>query len=45
VAALAPAFTVGHAWWYLRERPSTVQIAGLVIALSGLVLISVSAAS
>jgi drug/metabolite transporter (DMT)-like permease len=45
VAALAPAFTVGHAWWYLRERPSTIQIAGLVIALSGLVLISVSAAS
>ena len=28
VAALAPAFTVGHAWWYLRERPSTIQIAG-----------------
>lgn len=43
VAALAPAFTVGHAWWYLRERPSRIQIAGLAIALSGLVLIAVGA--
>src|SRR3954471_20538051 len=45
VAALAPAFTVGHAWWYLRERPSKIQVAGLVIALSGLVLIAVSAST
>jgi drug/metabolite transporter (DMT)-like permease len=45
VAALAPAFTVGHAWWYLRERPSAVQIAGLAIALSGLVLIAAGASS
>jgi drug/metabolite transporter (DMT)-like permease len=45
VAALAPAFTVGHAWWYLRERPSPIQIAGLAIALSGLVLIAVGASS
>src|SRR6478735_2542376 len=45
VAALAPAFTVGHAWWYLRQQPSKIQIAGLVIALSGLVLIAVSATS
>jgi drug/metabolite transporter (DMT)-like permease len=41
VAALAPAFTVGNAWWYLRERPSFVQSAGLVVALAGLVLIAV----
>jgi uncharacterized membrane protein len=45
VAALAPAFTVGHAWWYLRQRPSRIQIAGLAIALSGLVLIAVGATS
>jgi uncharacterized membrane protein len=43
VAALAPAFTVFHAWWYLRQRPSRIQIAGLAIALSGLVLIAVGA--
>ena len=42
IAALAPAFTVGNAWWYLRERPSTVQIAGLALALSGLALIAAS---
>jgi drug/metabolite transporter (DMT)-like permease len=41
VAALAPAFTVGNAWWYLHERPSLVQTAGLVLALGGLVLIAV----
>jgi drug/metabolite transporter (DMT)-like permease len=45
VAALAPAFTVFHAWWYLRERPSTIQVTGLAIALSGLVLIAVGASS
>jgi uncharacterized membrane protein len=43
VAALAPAFTVGHAWWYLHQIPSRIQIAGLALALTGLVLISVSA--
>ena len=43
VAALAPAFTVGHAWWYLHQSPSRIQIAGLALALSGLVLISVGA--
>jgi len=45
VAALAPAFTVGHAWWYLRERPSPIQVAGLALALTGLVLIAVGAAA
>jgi drug/metabolite transporter (DMT)-like permease len=40
VAALAPAFTVGNAWWYLRERPSTIQLAGLVLGLGGLALIA-----
>jgi len=45
VAALAPAFTVAHAWWYLHEQPSRIQIAGLAIALSGLVLIAVGASS
>lgn len=43
VAALAPAFTVGNAWWYLRERPSRIQVAGLALALVGLVLIAVGA--
>ena len=42
IAALAPAFTVGNAWWYLRERPSAVQIAGLALALTGLALIAAS---
>jgi uncharacterized membrane protein len=45
VAALAPAFTVGHAWWYLRERPSRIQLVGLAVALSGLVLIAAGASS
>ena len=40
VAALAPAFTVGNAWWYLRERPSPIQLGGLVLGLAGLALIS-----
>jgi drug/metabolite transporter (DMT)-like permease len=40
VASLAPGFTVMHAWWYLRERASPVQVIGLVIALTGLVLIT-----
>ncbi|UDY35867.1 DMT family transporter [Dermatobacter hominis] len=40
VASLAPGFTVGHAWWYLHERPTRVQKAGVVVALAGLVLIA-----
>jgi drug/metabolite transporter (DMT)-like permease len=40
VAALAPGFTVMHAWWYLRERASPIQIVGLVAALAGLALIA-----
>ncbi len=44
VAALAPAFTVGNAWWYLRERPSHVQVIGLALALTGLALIAVGSA-
>jgi drug/metabolite transporter (DMT)-like permease len=40
VAALAPGFTVMHAWWYLRERASPVQVAGLICALVGLALIA-----
>jgi drug/metabolite transporter (DMT)-like permease len=41
VASLAPAFTAGHAWWYLHERISRVQVVGLLVALVGLVLIAV----
>jgi drug/metabolite transporter (DMT)-like permease len=40
VASLAPGFTVAHAHWYLHERASRVQVAGLVIALIGLALIA-----
>ncbi len=39
-AALAPGFTVLHAWWYLRERASPLQVGGLALALCGLVLIA-----
>jgi drug/metabolite transporter (DMT)-like permease len=42
VASLAPAFTAGHAWWYLHERVSRLQIVGLLIALLGLALIAVN---
>jgi drug/metabolite transporter (DMT)-like permease len=42
VAALAPAFTVLGAWWYLREKASWVQVGGLALALTGLVLIATS---
>ncbi len=42
VAALAPAFTVLGAWWYLRERASRLQVFGVGLALLGLVLIATS---
>lgn len=42
VASLAPAFTAGHAWWYLHERVSRLQLVGLVVALAGLALIAVN---
>jgi drug/metabolite transporter (DMT)-like permease len=41
VASLAPGFTVMEAWRFLHERASRIQIAGLFIALVGLVLIAV----
>jgi drug/metabolite transporter (DMT)-like permease len=40
VASLAPGFTSLHAWWYLHERVSRVQLAGLAVALIGLGLIA-----
>jgi len=40
VAALAPAFTVLGAWWFLHERASPVQVVGFGLALVGLVLIA-----
>lgn len=40
VAALAPAFTVLGAWWFLHERASRVQAAGFGLAVAGLVLIA-----
>ena len=40
VAALAPAFTVLGAWWFLHERASVIQKAGLGLALVGLALIA-----
>ena len=40
VAALAPAFTVGHARWYLHEKSSRLQLVGLGVALVGLALIA-----
>jgi drug/metabolite transporter (DMT)-like permease len=41
VAALAPGFTVMHAWWYLHERASGIQVVGIALALVGLTLIAV----
>jgi uncharacterized membrane protein len=43
VAALGPAFTVGHARLFLRERSTPIQVVGLVLALAGLVLIAAGA--
>jgi drug/metabolite transporter (DMT)-like permease len=40
VASLAPGFTAGHAWWYLHERISRVQLVGLLVGLAGLALIA-----
>lgn len=40
VASLAPAFTAGHAWWYLHEHISKLQMVGLLVALAGLGLIA-----
>lgn len=40
IAALAPGFTVVWAWTLLREPASRVQVAGLALALCGLVLIA-----
>ena len=40
VAALGPAFTVGHARLFLRERSTPIQAVGLVVALAGLALIA-----
>jgi drug/metabolite transporter (DMT)-like permease len=40
VASLAPAFTAGHARWYLHERTSSHQKIGLVLGLTGLALIA-----
>jgi drug/metabolite transporter (DMT)-like permease len=40
VASLAPGFTTFHAWWYLHERISRVQMLGVALALTGLGLIA-----
>jgi drug/metabolite transporter (DMT)-like permease len=40
VVALAPAFTVLLAWALLRERVSRIQLAGLALAIAGLVLVA-----
>jgi uncharacterized membrane protein len=40
VAALGPAFTVVCAWLFLREPASRLQLVGLVLAVTGLVLIA-----
>jgi len=40
VASLAPGFTVMEAWWFLHERASRIQVAGLFVALAGLAMIA-----
>jgi uncharacterized membrane protein len=40
VSALGPAFTVICAWFVVREPVARVQVAGLIAALTGLVLIA-----
>jgi drug/metabolite transporter (DMT)-like permease len=40
VASLAPGFTVGLAWWFLREPATRIQKFGLAMALAGLVMIA-----
>jgi drug/metabolite transporter (DMT)-like permease len=40
IASLAPGFTTLHAWWYLHERLSRLQLLGLGLALVGLALIA-----
>jgi drug/metabolite transporter (DMT)-like permease len=40
VAALAPAVTVLWAWLFLKERITRIQFGGLLVALTGLVLIA-----
>jgi drug/metabolite transporter (DMT)-like permease len=40
IASLAPAFTVVWAWLLLHERVSRMQLAGLALALVGLVLVA-----
>ena len=41
ITALAPAFTVVLAWRVLRERIGRIQLAGLVLAAAGVVLIAI----
>jgi len=40
IAALAPAFTVVFAWWFLHEPVGRVQRVGIVIGLAGLALVA-----
>jgi len=44
IAALYPAFMVGFAAVFLHERPARHQFAGVIMALSGIVLITVGGA-
>jgi drug/metabolite transporter (DMT)-like permease len=40
VVSLTPGFTVAHAWWYLHQRATRLQLVGLVVGLIGLVMIA-----
>lgn len=40
VASLTPGFTVAHAWWYLHQRATRIQLVGLLVGLTGLVMIA-----